>query len=61
MEKLQFIFEQMSNEQKREFLDTINRYHLAMSIISDKELLREEFKELFVKYPFMEDYFESQL
>lgn len=61
MDKLQLIFEQLGPNEKKQFLDDVNRYHLAMSINTDPEFIVETTKELFNKYPFVEDYLDSQL
>ena len=61
MDKLQLLFEQMGPNEKKQFLDDVNRYHLAISINTDPEFIVETTRELFSKYPFVEDYLESQL
>ena len=55
MDKLQVIFEQMTDEQKKEFIDTINRYHLAISINADPVFITESVEDLLKKYPFISE------
>lgn len=55
MDKLQIYFEQMGPNQKREFINDVNRYHLALSINTNSEFIIETTEELFNKYPFLQE------
>lgn len=55
MDKLQIYFEQMGPNQKREFINDVNRYHLALSINKNPEFIVETTEELFNKYPFLQE------
>ena len=48
-------FNKMSDVEKRQFLDDVNRYHLAVSVTTDPELIESHVLGLFEKYPFLEN------
>lgn len=59
IQEMQQIFNNLTNDEKAQLMDAVNRLHLAINITSDPELQKQSIDEIGKDYPFIKQYIEE--